>query len=286
MDYIELSCVPCTGQHTSEFLIARLAEIGFESFSEDEKIINAYIPAANFTKDVEEQLSKPELKELLSSYHAKLIADQNWNAVWESEYEPVNIAENCRVRAPFHEKRGDIEFDIVIEPKMSFGTAHHETTRLMMKFLLELDLAGKSVLDMGSGTGVLAILACMKGAGLVTAIDNDSWAYNNAVENVGNNKPGEIQVLLGDSVLLNDRHFDVILANINRNILLNDIPVYAKCLLAEGFLVLSGFYEDDLPSITFKASECGLSFISSKIDNRWTAACYRVLGKKNSNNPG
>jgi len=279
MDYLELCCVPHAGQHITELLIARLAEIGFESFVEGETELCAYIPIVDFTEQIKAQLSTSDFKKLLISSETKRIPDQNWNAVWESAYEPVTIAENCRVRAPFHDKLPGIEFDIMIEPKMSFGTAHHETTQLMMKYLLETELTHKSLLDMGSGTGILAILACLKGAGPVTAIDNDEWAFNNAVENVNNNKPGLIQVLLGDSSLLEDRHFEVILANINRNILLKDIPVYRECLMPKGILILSGFYEEDLTMITQKAIESGLSLVSSKTENRWTAACYCVSGE-------
>jgi ribosomal protein L11 methyltransferase len=282
MDYIELSCVPANGQHSAELLVARLAEIGFESFVEEEETILAYIQIVYFTDEIKSQLSTADFKEFLTSFEAKLIPDQNWNAAWESAYEPVLIADNCMVRAPFHAQSAGIKYDIVIEPKMSFGTAHHETTRLMMKYLLETEIAGKSLLDMGSGTGVLAILASMKGASPVTAIDNDEWAYNNAIENVNNNKPGQIQVLMGDNSLLKERSFDIILANINRNILLNDIPSYCNCLPSNGLLIMSGFYEEDLPFITLKANECGLSFVSSKIDNRWTSACYSVPGNTNS----
>jgi ribosomal protein L11 methyltransferase len=277
MDYIELSCIPAAGQHSADLLVARLAEIGFESFSEEENEILAYIQIQNFTDEVKSLLESAELKEFLSSYKSKIIEDQNWNAVWESAYEPVVIAENCRVRAPFHEKVPGIEFDIVVEPKMSFGTAHHETTRLMMLYLLETELSGKSLLDMGSGTGVLAILAFLKGAGPVTAIDNDEWAYKNALENVNNNIQGAIEVLLGDSALLEGRQFQVVLANINRNILLNDIPSYRKCLPINGLLIMSGFYEEDLPMIRAKANESGLRFISSKVENRWTAASFKVF---------
>jgi ribosomal protein L11 methyltransferase len=276
MDYIELTCFPKSGQHNTELLIAKLAEAGFESFTEDDRYICAYIPAGKFTARMESELASDMFMEFMVSFTVKRIPDQNWNAVWESEYEPV-ILENCMVRAPFHQKVPNIEFDIVIEPKMSFGTAHHETTRLMINYLLETDLKGKSLLDMGSGTGVLAILANMKGASPVTAIDNDEWAFNNALENVNNNKPGQIQVLLGDSSLLKDKQFEVILANINRNILLNDIPAYRKSLSSGGLLIMSGFYEEDLPMITNKAHECGLEFISSKIDNRWTSASYKAI---------
>ena len=274
MRYIELVCHPQSGHHTSEVLIARLAEIGFESFSEGEHELFAYIPAPDFNPEVELSLATPVFSALLKSYEVRHVPDQNWNAVWESEFDPVLVAGCCLVRAPFHEKPEGIAYDIVIEPKMSFGTAHHETTQHMLRYVLKEELLNKSLLDMGSGTAVLAILAAMRGAGPVTAIDNDEWAYNNAVENVAHNKPGAIEVLMGDSKLLEDRKFDVILANINRNILLNDMPAYRESLLNKGILIMSGFYEEDLPLISAKAAELGLKFVSSATENRWTAARF------------
>ncbi len=274
MDYIELVCHPQHGSHISEMLIARLADIGFESFTEGEHELFAYITVKDFTPQLELALTSTFISELLISFEKRHIADQNWNAVWESKYDPVFIDDRCIVRAPFHPVPEGIEYDIVIEPKMSFGTAHHETTRLMMRFVLESDLKGKSLLDMGSGTAVLAILASMRGAVAVTAIDNDEWAYNNAIENVHHNKPEQIEVLLGDSEILNGKHFDVILANINRNILLTDMPAYRKCLATGGMLIMSGFYEEDLPMIVQKASKLGLNLVTSSNENRWAAVCF------------
>jgi ribosomal protein L11 methyltransferase len=276
MDYIELTCFLKSGQHNADLLIARLADIGFESFVENDQSICAYIPSGEFTEQLESQLADDKFMDFMLSFKVNRIPDQNWNAVWESEYDPV-IVDNCMVRAPFHTIAPGIDYDILIVPKMSFGTAHHETTRLMMKYLLENELKGKSLLDMGSGTAVLAILAYLKGATPVTAIDNDEWAFNNALENVASNKTDQIQVLLGDSSLLKNRKFNIILANINRNILLNDIPVYCKCLTSKGLLFMSGFYEDDLPAISGKTAECGMEFISSKVENRWTSACFRAI---------
>jgi ribosomal protein L11 methyltransferase len=180
------------------------------------------------------------------------------------------------VRAPFHPEPTGVEFDIVIMPKMSFGTAHHETTKLMIQYLLSMQVSGKSLLDMGSGTAVLAILARMKGAFPVSAIDNDEWAYNNAVENVQGNNFADIEVLSGDASLLAGKTFDIVLANINRNILLNDIPAYRESLNADGKLFMSGFYSEDLPLIEAKANESGLRILSSRMDNNWTAACFTL----------
>jgi ribosomal protein L11 methyltransferase len=276
MDYIELNCLLQPGTHVPDLLIAQLADLGFESFTEEDDGIRAYIPANGFTLEIETKLASGDLKDLLKSYKSNLIKDQNWNAVWESAYEPVMIDNRCLIRAPFHAANPAIPYEIIIEPKMSFGTAHHETTRLMIQYLLDLSVKGKKVLDMGSGTGVLAILAALKGAGPVTAIDNEEWAYNNAIENARNNNQEEILVLLGDASLLRNQHYDFVLANINRNILLNDIPEYRKCLSVGGSLIMSGFYEEDLALISTKAFEFGMELISNKSDNHWTAASFVV----------
>lgn len=270
-------CHPSPGAHTAELLIAMLADAGFESFIENENgTLSAFIQSSLFTAELSSRLGSDEFVEFLHSFIIKKIADQNWNAVWESEYEPVLIDNRCMVRAPFHPKVAGVDFDIVIMPKMSFGTAHHETTKQMIQYLLSLQVSGKSLLDMGSGTAVLAILARMKGAFPVTAIDNDEWAYNNALENVLSNNLADIEVLLGDSALLPAKNFDIILANINRNILLNDIPVYRKSLNPGGKLFVSGFYSEDLPLIEAKANETGLVIMSKRVENNWMAACFTL----------
>ncbi len=277
MEYVELICQPAEGAHSSELLIALLADAGFESFHENaDNTLSAFIQATMFNDDLECRLETEEFSDFLASFRIVKIADQNWNAIWESQYEPVLIDKRCMVRAPFHEKPSGIEYDIVIMPKMSFGTAHHETTKLMLQYLLDTQVAGKSLLDMGSGTAVLAILACMKGADPVMAVDNDEWAYNNALENVHSNNFGNIEVLLGDSSVLTGRKFDIVLANINRNILLNDIPAYRECLNPGGKLFVSGFYSEDLPLIEAKANETGLGMLSHRIENNWTAACFSL----------
>ncbi len=277
MEYIEMICHPSQGAHTAELLMAMLADTGFESFTENENgTLSAFMQAPLFTPELSKRISSDEFVEFLDSFTIERIADQNWNAVWESQYESVLIDNRCMVRAPFHQPQTGVEFDIVIMPKMSFGTAHHETTKLMIQYLLSMQLNGKSLLDMGSGTAVLAILARMKNAGPVTAIDNDEWAFNNAIENVESNNYGDIEVLLGDSSSLAGRKFDVVLANINRNILLADIPEYRKCLTNDGKLIVSGFYLDDLPMIEAKANEVGLSIMSSRTENNWTSACFTI----------
>jgi len=277
MEYIEMICHPSKGVHTIDLLMAALADIGFESFTEnDNNTLSAFIQAPLYTDDLAARFNTDEFAELLETFQIVRIADQNWNAVWESQYDPVLIDGRCQVRAPFHIQLESIEYDIVIMPKMSFGTAHHETTKQMIQYMLNLQLDGKSLLDMGSGTAVLAILARMRGASPVTAIDNDEWAYNNALENVQSNNFADIEVLLGDCTLLAGRKYDVIFANINRNILLNDIPVYCESLNTGGKLFVSGFYSEDLPLIDAKAQETGLKFVSSTVENNWNAACFTL----------
>ncbi|NVO02332.1 MAG: 50S ribosomal protein L11 methyltransferase [Bacteroidetes bacterium] len=275
MDYIELNCKIASEKMGSEILMAQLGEIGFESFMETNEGLLAYIPAKDFKEKSLNILQSSDCKELLQfTYEFHLVEDQNWNEVWESNYEAVVICDKCLVRAPFHPKMENIEYDIIIEPKMSFGTAHHETTSLMIEHLLETDLKNKSVLDMGCGTGVLAVLAALKGASNITAIDNDEWAYQNTVENVLKNQKEEIEVFEGDAELIKDKKFDVIIANINRNILLNDMEAYSLSLNKNGILFLSGFYETDLPIIKEKATSLGLNYANHLTKNYWVAAKF------------
>ncbi len=260
---------------STEHLMAVLGVLGFESFVEGENELLAYMPSKDFDPAIldNEMLSSDVIGQI--SFTWSVIADQNWNAVWEENFQPVTIDGKCHIRAPFHPANKEVEYEIVIEPKMSFGTAHHETTALMIKYLLEIDLKDMKVLDMGCGTGVLAILAALKEADRIIAIDNDEWAYKNANENVRRNNTPQIDVYLGDASLLKDQVYNVIIANINRNILLSDIPVYAHCLLDNGVLLLSGFYLEDLPKIEEAAVSFGLVYDSHKEENNWVAACFR-----------
>ncbi len=273
MDYILLSCKITPANPGIDIVTAQLADIDFESFEETEQGVNAYIQERYFdeekVKDVFSSLEKIQVE-----YEQKLIPAQNWNAVWESNFEPVIIDDCCSVRAPFHPKPEGVEFDLVIEPKMSFGTAHHETTSLMISYLLKTDVKGKDVLDMGCGTAVLAILAGMKGAKNITAIDIDPWPVENAKENARNNNVSPIEVIMGGAEQLGKKSFHVILANINRNVLLADMSSYSNVLNKNGTLFLSGFYKEDLEQITNSASENGLEFVSFETKNNWTAAQY------------
>jgi ribosomal protein L11 methyltransferase len=207
-------------------------------------------------------------------FTGKMLDDKNWNEEWEKNYSPVLIAGKCFVRAPFHEPMPGIPHEIVIEPKMAFGTAHHETTQLMVEWLLEQDVEKKTVLDMGCGTGILAILANKLGASYVIGIDNDEWAWRNALENFSLNGVENGEALLGDAGKVEMGRYDLILANINRNILLRDLPIYAQGLKENGKILLSGFYESDRDAITAKAGEHSLRFNGIKSQNHWAAMLF------------
>ncbi|HLT32772.1 MAG TPA: 50S ribosomal protein L11 methyltransferase, partial [Aquaticitalea sp.] len=225
----------------TEILIAELGYAGFESFVENEAGVIAYIQKNEWHEQILDDIQILKSDEFDINFSFGEIAPTNWNEEWEKNFSPIIVDGRCSIRAPFHPKP-DMEFDIVIEPKMSFGTGHHETTHMMVQHILRNDFKDKSVLDMGCGTGVLAILAEMKGAKPIDAIDYDNWCYLNSLENVERNGCKHISVLEGDAALLNGRSYDMIIANINRNILLKDMPIYVKSLNINGTLLLSGFY--------------------------------------------
>tara|TARA_R110000782_G_scaffold186164_3_gene276257 strand:- start:18019 stop:18849 length:831 start_codon:yes stop_codon:yes gene_type:complete len=252
-----------------EILIAELAEIGFESFVDTEDGFEAYIQEADFDESNIEQISLLSNEEFEIEYTINKIAQQNWNEQWEKSFDPIFVDEKCMIRAPFHEKPTDNVIDIIVEPKMSFGTGHHETTHLIVSRLLNLDLIDKTVLDMGCGTGILAILAKKRNCGKVLAIDNDEWAYTNSVENCERNNV-DIEVVLGDVNQIESNKFDVIIANINRNILLRDMYFYADALNINGVLLLSGFFSIDKEVLTEEANKLGLTLIFENTKNEWT----------------
>jgi ribosomal protein L11 methyltransferase len=215
-------------------------------------------------------------KTFVNDYIINTIAEKNWNEVWESNFEPILIDGKCSVRAPFHKKPENVLYDIVIEPKMSFGTGHHETTSMMISLLLESEVKGKKILDMGCGTAVLAILAEKEGAKELIAIDNDEWAFRNSIENIEKNSSIAIKVLLGDSTLLKaESNFDFIIANINRNVLLEDIPHYSKCLKSKGYLLMSGFYKEDIEIIKNKALQFQMEMKRYILNNNWAATVFQ-----------
>lgn len=260
-------------QPATDILIAELSELGFDSFVETQEGLLAYVKKETWDPLALQNVRVFSDENWSINYEVSEIEQENWNEQWESNFEPINVDNQCVVRAPFHDKP-DVEIDIVIMPKMSFGTGHHETTHMMLQLLLALDCEGKSVLDMGCGTGVLAILAAMKGAVSVDAIDIDNWSYLNALENVAGNSCKQINVFEGDVSLLTNQKYDIILANINRNILLSDISIYAKHLKKEGVLFLSGFYREDMPLISKECASSGLTFQENLEKNNWVASKY------------
>ena len=273
MDYIEVSITNFSG-FDPEIVMAQLAELGFESFTETEPGIQGFIREDMYREIPVGAYLKQVCDEHGLQCSFRTIAAQNWNAIWESEYEPVVIAGKCRVRAPFHAPSDGMPYEIVIEPRMSFGTAHHETTSLMLDLLMTEEVKGKRVLDMGCGTGVLAILASKMQAAEVVAIDNDDWAYSNALDNMEKNDAPAVTVIRGEAGAIPRPGYDLIIANINRNVLLNDIPVYAGFLMEPGVLLMSGFYEQDLDQIRAAAENAGLRYANHKSDNNWVGAKF------------
>lgn len=262
-------------QPASEILIAELAEAGFESFVETETGIEAYIQEKDWNENILEAIFILENEAFNITYTFDKIEQVNWNKEWESNFQPITVEGVCTVRAPFHETP-NTDYDIVIEPKMSFGTGHHATTHMMIQHLLELNLENKTVLDMGCGTAVLGVLAEKRGAKAVDAIDIDNWCYLNSIENVARNKCKSIQVFEGGANLLVNQTYDVIIANINRNILLQDMKAYVARLSYNGILLLSGFYEEDTEIINSEATQLGLKLTHQKVKNKWVALRYQL----------
>ena len=257
-------------QPTTEILIAELGYSGFESFVETEEGVVAYIQKDEWYETILEEIQILRSSEFKISYEIEEIEQTNWNAEWEKNFNPIVVDGICTVRAPFHQRSGT-KYDLIIEPKMSFGTGHHETTHMMIQHLLKGDLDGKIVLDMGCGTGVLAILAEKLGAIHIDAIDIDNWCYLNSLENVERNDCKHISVYEGDVALLDGRNYDVIIANINRNILLQDISKYSECLNPHGVLYLSGFYEDDIPLIENECNRYMLKLNETLKRGQWVS---------------
>jgi ribosomal protein L11 methyltransferase len=284
MDYMKLHFKFLNRRIEPDILIAQLSQLDYEGFEEIENELLAYIPAQEYSAQVIDQLNLVKDHPLDISYENKLIKDKNWNALWESNYPPVIFPGKCIVRAPFHPQVEGIALDIVIEPKMAFGTAHHDTTWMMVDWLLSYPPHGLSVLDMGCGTGILAILASKLGAHHVTAIDDDKLAYENTLSNMAKNNVTGTNVYFGDATLIAAQHYDLILANINRNILIKDIPLYSKSLVYNGTLVISGFYPDDLPIIKDSARQEGMTFRNHVLRNEWVAAIFEKNQQADNSN--
>ena len=269
MNYVELTVAVEPKEQGSDILIAQLSELGFESFVETEAGFTAYVQ--------EEDFSEEEIKFTFGDFEAifkieftsKIIPQQNWNKEWESSFQPIDVEGKCYIRAPFHEKKIGFSYDVIIEPKMSFGTGHHDTTQLMIRQLMLLNVKNTSLLDMGCGTGVLAIVASLMGAHPITAIDIDDWSYENTLENLAKNNINNVLVHKGNAQILEEKLFHTILANINKNVLLTDMTVYCHSLEKGGNLILSGFFVTDGDEIIRKAEILGLKFKDEKVSDQW-----------------
>tara|TARA_B100000795_G_scaffold41343_1_gene27139 strand:- start:555 stop:1400 length:846 start_codon:yes stop_codon:yes gene_type:complete len=253
-----------------EILIAQLSQLGFDSFQEHENGISAYVDSKISSEIDLKDIQILNTEEFKISFEITSVEKQNWNIKWESNFEPIYVDNICCVRAPFHPK-SDYKYDLVIEPKMSFGTGHHETTSMMISFILANEFTNSYVCDIGSGTGVLAILAEQRGANKIDAIDIDNWCYLNSLENIERNNSKNINVYEGEVEKLKNLRYDSIFANINLNVLLNDISTYAKMLNKNGVLYLSGFYKKDINKIEQEAKNSSLKLIETKQKNDWVS---------------
>jgi ribosomal protein L11 methyltransferase len=255
----------------TDVLTALLGELPFESFVSTEQGLDAFIKEEDFTDDLLNDLPELDFK---FTFTVEKILQQNWNAQWESNFNPVLVEDKCIIRASFHEAPQSGIMDVIIDPKMSFGTGHHDTTWLMSRELFVLDLKNKSVLDMGCGTGVLAIIAKKLGANTVSGIDIDEWSIENSRENAQVNNCPEIFFEKGNASLLSNKKYDIILANINRNVLINDLETYYNCLNNNGVLLLSGFFENDFNELNQKAISLHYTFEKKEIKNNWCLLKY------------
>ena len=281
MKYFEFTfrTQPCT-ETVNDVLAAILGEVGFESFVECEGGLTAYIQQTLCDENaIKIAITEFPLPDTDITYTYTEAEDKDWNEEWEKNFfQPIVIGDRCCIHSTFHKDTPKTEYEILINPQMAFGTGHHETTSSIISELLDADLKDKSVLDMGCGTSILAILASMRGANPVTAIDIDDWCVNNSKDNIILNQINNITVELGDASLLKGRKpFDVIIANINRNILLADMPQYAACMHAGSELYMSGFYVQDIPVIREKAENLGMKFIHYREKNNWAAVKFIML---------
>ncbi len=274
MDYIELT-VPVAGPEQAEILTAYLSDFPFDSFEQGAGTLKAYAPA-DAVIECKEQVDAMLAQEGVAGQRYIMVEAVNWNAVWESNFEPVDVDGQAYIRAPFHAPSSSHAMEVVIMPKMSFGTGHHATTHLMGAAVMRSDVAGLRGLDMGSGTGVLAILAARRGAAAVDAVDIDEWAYENAVENIAANGVADrVTPLLGDVSAVAGRSYDFILANINLNILVRDMAAYAAMLRPGGRILLSGIFTSDLPALSAAAAKAGFAVAGHAAKDGW--ACVEAV---------
>jgi len=273
MNYLELE-LQFENPQFSEILVAELSEVGFSSFIGDENILRAYIPASEFEdRKLEECFFMNKYKNQIK-IQKRLIESENWNRKWEENFEPVTVEDKIYVRAPFHPPKSEIPIEILIMPKMAFGTGHHATTYLMLKQMLELDLKNKKVADLGCGSGILAIAASRLGAKSVSAVDIDEWSYKNAIENSEVNRVKNIVIKQGTATVL-DEKFDVVLANINRNVLVAEIKLYHNLVVENGLLLMSGFYVNDKSIIEEAAANEGFVFVKESEKVSWLSVLYK-----------
>ncbi len=269
---VQVTCPP----ELVDLLIAELAECNYDSFLETESGFETYCAADAFDKAEFQRVLDKYRTQGEISYATQTVEEQNWNAVWESNFEPIIVADQCRVRASFHAAEPSYPYDIVINPKMSFGTGHHATTYLMLREQLSIDHPGKRVMDAGCGTGILSIMAHRRGAASVLAFDTDSWAVENSQENFGLNEATAIQLFQGTVADVADPDpFDIILANINRNVLLDEMAQYVQYLTPGGTLLLSGFYEEDLPLLRKATAAQGLIEVRTDSRDQWAVLLVR-----------
>ena len=264
-------------EYQQDLLVGALADIGFDTFEDTEEGLAAFIVEVDFKQEQLTDVLTSFSDDFECNYVIHQIAQENWNEEWEKNFSPLIISEDCYIRATFHEHQPQYKYEIVIDPKMAFGTGHHQTTTMMMQYILEIDFTDKEVLDMGAGTGILGILAAKRGAKHIVAIDNDDVCYLSAIENAALNKIDNLTSLCGGKETIPKQAFDVILANINRNILLDQIESYAAVLKNKGIILFSGFYEDpDLEMITEHCAKFSLRYIGHKKNGDWVAAKFEL----------
>jgi len=275
MEYLEYNFTT-SDEQTAEILIALLADKGFDTFDDNDVQLSAYIrkedhlesAIAHFLNDLQDRF--------VFTWSFQAIAPKNWNEEWEKNFEPIRVGKDCLIRAPFHEADPDVTYDIIIEPRMSFGTGHHETTFLMSQEILGLQMKGKRVADAGTGTGILAILAAKKGAADVFAVDNEEWAWRNAIDNIAiNGVIDSVHAELGGLDLMEGKTFDIILANINKHIILEHIQLFFRCLQPGGLLIVSGMFIRDLQDVEKEAARYFFQLISTQVRNDWVCAVFQ-----------
>ncbi len=276
--YIQISCTLDSSdfENDSNIVVAVMYNYGGEGFYFEGQTVHVYIPYSVYTPEIQGVLSELTLLSgYVSDIRVKTIDQKNWNEAWEQSFEPVEINDACIIKAPFHQVKTNHQYEIIIEPKMSFGTGHHETTWLMLDTITNLELSGSEVLDVGSGTGVLSVLASKKGANHIVAIDNEEWAYWNALENIDRNRCDNILVYQGTVDLVQNLCYDVIFANINIQVLLSEIPKYSNLLNPGGLILFSGYLKGNEQSLKEKAEHVNLQYESSRTKHEWVASIYQ-----------